>query len=57
MKYENQQHLLRYSLSEQLTHGMQVSNLAYEVAKGIGAARKKRATAWRWPACFMISEK
>ena len=36
MKYENQKHLLRYSLSEQLTHGMQVSNLAYEVAKGIG---------------------
>ena len=36
MKYENQQHLLHYSLSEQLSHGMQVSNLAYEVAKASG---------------------
>jgi len=33
MEYENQKHLLRYSLSEQLTHGMQVSNLAHEIAR------------------------
>ena len=33
MEYENKKHLLRYSLSEQLTHGMQVSNLAHEIAR------------------------
>ena len=36
MKYENQKHLLRYSRSEQLAPGMQVSNLAYEVARAVG---------------------
>ena len=35
-KYVNQQHLLQYSLDEQLIHGMRVSNLAYQVAKELG---------------------
>ena len=35
-KYVNQQHLLHYSLDEQLIHGMRVSNLAYQVAKELG---------------------
>ena len=35
-KYVNRQHLLQYSLDEQLIHGMRVSNLAYQVAKELG---------------------
>lgn len=35
-KYVNQKHMLQYSLSEQLVHGMRVSNLAYGVAKELG---------------------
>ena len=35
-KYVNRQHLLQYSLDEQLIHGMRVSNLAYQVAKEMG---------------------
>lgn len=35
-KYVNQKHLLRYSLEEQLVHGMRVSNYAYLVAKELG---------------------
>ena len=36
-KYVNRQHLLQYSLDEQLIHGMRVSNLAYQVAKELAA--------------------
>lgn len=35
-KYENHKHLLWYSLSEHLIHGMDVSNLAYAIAKELG---------------------
>lgn len=35
-KYVNRKHLLRYSLHEQLIHGMRVSNLAHGVAKELG---------------------
>ncbi|MEE1030692.1 MAG: HD domain-containing protein [Ruminococcus sp.] len=35
-KYVNQKHLLQYSLTEQLEHGMRVSNLAYRLAKELG---------------------
>lgn len=35
-KTKNQKYMLQYSLSEQITHGMHVSNLAYEVAREIG---------------------
>lgn len=35
-KYVNQKHLLQYSLTEQLEHGMRVSNLAYGLAKELG---------------------
>lgn len=38
-KYVNQKHLLRYSLHEQLIHGMRVSNLAYELAKELGLSQ------------------
>lgn len=39
-KYVNQQHLLQYSLDEQLIHGMRVSNLAYRVAKELGESER-----------------
>lgn len=39
-KYVNQQHLLQYSLDEQLIHGMRVSNLAYCVAKELGESER-----------------
>jgi len=38
-KYVNQKHMLQYSLSEQLVHGMRVSNLAYGVAKELEIGR------------------
>ncbi len=33
MKEEHQLHMLRYTLTEQIVHGMEVSNLAYELGK------------------------
>lgn len=36
MKKEYQLHMLRYSLTEQVVHGMEVSNLAFEVAREAG---------------------
>lgn len=36
MKKEHQLHMLRYSLTEQVMHGMEVSNLAFEVAREAG---------------------
>lgn len=35
-KYVNEKHMLQYSLSEQLIHGMRVSNLAFGVARELG---------------------
>ena len=35
-KYENHKHLLWYSLSEHLIHGMDVSNLACAIAEELG---------------------
>ena len=32
MKKEHQLHMLRYTLTEQIVHGMEVSNLAYDVS-------------------------
>ncbi len=55
-KYVNRQHLLQYSLDEQLIHGMRVSNLAYQVAKELGEPEEfchDLAVA----GCFMILEK
>ena len=46
-KYVNQQHLLQYSLDEQLIHGMRVSNLAYQVAKELAAKVKNSAMTLR----------
>ena len=31
-----QLHMLRYTLTEQLIHGMEVSNLAYDLARELG---------------------
>ena len=31
-----QLHMLRYTLPEQLIHGMEVSNLAYDLARELG---------------------
>lgn len=39
-KYVNQKHLLQYSLTEQLEHGMRVSNLAYGLAKELGLSEE-----------------
>ena len=39
-KYENHKHLLWYSLSEHLAHGMDVSNLAYEIAREMGVSEE-----------------
>lgn len=36
MKKEHQMHMLRYTLTEQLIHGMEVSNLAFDVAREAG---------------------
>ena len=32
----NRKHMLQYTLSEQISHGMDVSNLAYDVARELG---------------------
>ena len=36
MEKEHQLHMLRYTLTEQIIHGMEVSNLAYDVGKELG---------------------
>ena len=36
MKKEHQLHMLRYTLTEQIVHGMEVSNLAYDVSRELG---------------------
>ena len=35
-KSSQQLHMLRYTLTEQLIHGMEVSNLAYDLARELG---------------------
>lgn len=40
MKKEHQLHMLRYSLTEQVVHGMEVSNLAFEVAREAGLSEQ-----------------
>lgn len=37
---KNQKHMLQYTLAEQISHGMEVSNLAYDVAVELGCSRE-----------------
>lgn len=39
-KSSQQLHMLRYTLTEQLIHGMEVSNLAYDLARELGYEKK-----------------
>ena len=50
-KYVNRQHLLQYSLDEQLIHGMRVSNLAYQ-AKRTGRTEEFGQRDLRRRECF-----
>ena len=50
-----QLHMLRYTLTEQLIHGMEVSNLAYDL--GNWGMRKKSAMSLQKRAFSTISER
>lgn len=51
-----QLHMLRYTLTEQLIHGMEVSNLAYDLARELGY-EKKSAMSLQKRAFSTISER
>ena len=40
MQKEHQLHMLRYTLTEQVVHGMEVSNLAYDVGRELGLSEE-----------------
>ena len=40
MEKEHQLHMLRYTLTEQVVHGMEVSNLAYDVGRELGLSEE-----------------
>ena len=42
-----QLHMLRYTLTEQLIHGMEVSNLAYDLARELGYEKE---------ICYVLAE-
>ena len=50
-----QLHMLRYTLTEQLIHGMEVSNLAYDLARELGY--EKAAMSLQKRAFSTISER